>query len=287
MRNLLAAALLCLLAPLASAAVLFSDSFESGDLSAKNEFFQWGTPTRVHVRTDVARTGTHAAMFRFDGTPNVAAGNDAFAELRFKFPTPRTELWLSYYIRLPANYYHRAPVGPANNKFLFLWSKSYRDPGNRLGLQLGLDRVWDRAAKRWITHTGNSVLSWIAYTRNTQVLPATHDAPGHRAVALMVDRETDLNTWMRVLVHWRRASGPGALDGVVEVYKTVNGRTTTVLQQRAVQTWGPDTGGDPAYNFLTDGYLLGWANSGFSERTDIAIDDVELHDSQPCNFTAP
>ena len=103
----------------------------------------------------------------------------------------------------------------------------------------------------------------------------------------MVDRETDLNTWMRVLVHWKRASGPGSHDGVVEVYKVVNGVTTTVLRERGVQSWGPDTGGDPAYNFLTDGYLLGWANSGFTEKTVIAIDDFELHSTQPPDFTPP
>ena len=44
---------------------------------------------------------------------------------------------------------------------------------------------------------------------------------------------------------------------------------------------GLDLFNSAGMNYLNQGYLLGWANSGFDKDTHIFIDDVRFYDTDP------
>lgn len=250
----------------AAADVIFRDGFETGDRSSSTNGFVWSrTGDRVYVSSDTARTGTHSLCFFYLGKPS---GEDSTAEQRFKLGAPRTEIWMQFWVKIPKNYYHRDD-SPSNNKFITLWSKDYTDYGNSVIIGLWSDTHWDNVLKARVTDTGNTVVNW----------GSVGPPKGPSDSTLFIDRATDLGKWIEVTFHWKLASGKGANDGVVELWKGDEDGRRQLFSRHDVPNWGPDDGKDPAYNFLDQGYLFGWANSGFSNDTYFYVDDFTVSTS--------
>jgi hypothetical protein len=79
--------------------------------------------------------------------------------------------------------------------------------------------------------------------------------------------ETDAyrGRWVKIEVHSKAASGPGIADGVLQYYRD----DTAVVDIRNVDSYQP-----LGQNVWKEGYLLGWANSGFSQTTYAFISNV-------------
>ena len=135
----------------------FRDSFESKDLSSTNaNGFKWGQgtnpvitivtqsdkdgPVSVYngkaiydiqdskmpdgtVRDLTAKDGDYSLRFSY------AAGS-SWVEKRFSLGTPQRDLWVRYWIRVPANYTHGTiSTGGVNNKFFSIWMDGYEAKG--------------------------------------------------------------------------------------------------------------------------------------------------------------
>lgn len=136
-----------------------------------------------------------------------------------------------------------------NNKFYVLWQGTYGHArsGNTVNLSY------------WHQSRGNSSLSYS---------PAKDQGTwqqGHIFTEEAIfDKELDRGKWMEIIIHIKIAS-PANNDGIIAVYK--NGReflSVTNLPNHSQN----------GFNYYEYGYLLGWANTGFKERTVMYIDDV-------------
>lgn len=236
--------------------LLFNDSFESGDRSATANGFTWGrsSPNAVVVK-DHPRTGKYSLRCTYAGKES---GLDSTCEQHFSLGDKYTELWIRWSLRIPDNYYHRDD-SPSNNKLLVMWSKDYKDMGNRQSLY-----YWASAAA-----PGSSTMSYVPTRGN-------HLGTG----PVIVNVPQDRGKWIEYTLHWKRASGPEKDDGVVQLWAQKDeSPTTLVFDDHKVKNWGPDFGKDPNYNFLDQGYLMGWSNSGYDSETSFYIDDVTFSSS--------
>ncbi|HEX9893126.1 MAG TPA: hypothetical protein VGA78_04350, partial [Gemmatimonadales bacterium] len=80
--------------------------------------------------------------------------------------------------------------------------------------------------------------------------------------------------WNRFGFHARLASGPGATDGLIEV--SMNGKTLGRYPNLDFRSHGQQ-----AKNYFGNGYLLGWANSGYDATTRFWIGDVIIGPERP------
>src|SRR6185312_8319360 len=82
----------------AGAQTIFSDSFESGDLSHAQGSFKWASHTATSVISGFAHTGTHSLKFSFPaGTPS----QGSWAEQRFNMGANYQELYIEWYAYYP------------------------------------------------------------------------------------------------------------------------------------------------------------------------------------------
>jgi len=245
--------------------VLFADGFEAGYAPKQNNA-GWTntTPVNVTVSTDVAHGGTHSLRFSFPGKVDC---NDASAQQAFTLGRQMTEVWMEYYVYFPAGgeggsarYYHRSQPGckdtSTNNKFFTVYGPNYSGE-TTMSLQ-----TWTTA----VSVPGDTRVN-TAYSkagRNGIWFYSANDDPFVSA--------PDLGHWMQIRVHLRLASF-GQSNGVIEVWKN-GGRilTSTTLD------WYDSTN---SANYMTQGYLMGWSNSGFTQMTNIYLDDFKIIDQNP------
>ena len=252
-RKALAGAIFCV--AMASSAwsndLMFTDSFETGDRSHTSDGFIWSSNSaNATISTEHAHTGRYSLKCSYAGKPS---GLDGSCEQRFKLGGPHTELWVRWYLRIPDNYTHRAD-SPSNNKLLVTWSKDYKDMGNRQSIY-----YWAAS-----DGTGSSTMTYLPTL-------GSHLGRGPTIVSVPADR----GKWFEYTMHWQLASGSGTKDGVLQLWLGKgDAERQLIFDDHKVSNWGPDFGNDPAYNFLDQGYLMGWANSGYEADTAFYIDDV-------------
>lgn len=232
-----------LLSPLVSQAeILFQDGFESGDFSKVSGNAKWGSKNSVTVSPERAKEGAYAAKFHFAGNTSLAANADAFSELRFDVGSLRTDVWIQYELYVPANYQHRNADSSDNNKLFRLWGNTYNDI-EKVGFSMWPSNGLSRAQADWDSGTGMG--------------------PKGASYGSFITA-ADLGKWMTIKIQAKAATAtqPGTLNlwknGVLVI-----DNTNTVNHYR--------TGETHAFRY---GYLLGWSNSGFTETTDLYIDNV-------------
>lgn len=229
--------LCCLLVGAVSGSEIAKDDFESGTLSGP----LWISNASVLVVEGQAVSGTRAARFHFTGKPDPKA--DAWAELRFDLGKPYRDLWFAYALFIPKNYAHRRN---ANNKFFRLWGTDYGDK-EKIGASTWANSPPD----------GFSRLRCDWDSTGGGMGEGGKNHPDFITAA-------DLGRWMRIMIHCEAATAD--VKGTIQIWK--NG---TLIIDNANQVALYKDGGIHAYK---QGYLLGWANSGFTEDTDFYIDDV-------------
>jgi hypothetical protein len=251
---------------------VFEDGFESGDRGGPQNGYAWGSAAGVAVSSARAHSGTYSLKFTYG--PN-GEGDDGWAEQRFVLGAYLSELWVEYYLYIPSNYYHRNDVSSDNNKFFVMWRDQYGS-GNG-DLIVGYETVLASTA-------GDSKLRSYSTRSDTYMVTDLTSLGVAGGDPLISDvgpiRRGD---WTRIRLHFKTASGPGMNDGVVELWAG----DTLILQKLDGDFWYPArlANGNPNPLFddatctLHNGYLLGWSNSGFTELTELFVDDVQFYTS--------
>jgi hypothetical protein len=244
--------------------VVGSDDFESGTFSSAKGGLSWLSYSRnVYVVTDpvtgkktIPAHGSYSAGFSYRAKP---PGEDGTAELRFSINRPMPDIYLSYNVRIPDNFYHR-PENPGNSKWLMLWTNGYED---RVGVTVGWE-YWptsdslgaSKLAYRWVNSSGGS---------------------SHKDLQLFMVPDTHRGRWMTVVIHVRLSSSADKNDGVVEFWRRLDGAAfERIHYAEGLPLWPSD-----GPNGFTHGYLMGWSNSGYSEETTFHIDDFVVSDTWP------
>lgn len=231
------------------AAVIFQDGFEGGNLNARSNGFSWGESRDTAVSRDRAKGGSYALKFTFAGVPS---GQDSFSEQRFYLGANYPDIWVSYDIYIPSNYVHRQQSDSANNKgFLYLWSGDYNKPS---GPGMG-PNFWPQ----------NETTGPASYASH-YVWGPNSGKHFWSAMPRAIDAE-DRGKWVQIVAHYKYASSSNN-DGVAEIWKTRDG-----VQQKLMSITNGDwyVSGQRGFD---QGYLLGWANSGFDQTTVFYIDNV-------------
>jgi hypothetical protein len=246
---LLAAALALVTALPASAEVIFQDGFESANLSARQNNVNWGESQSTSVSSERAMSGSYALKFTFQG---VASGQDSWSEQRFYLGGNYPDVWVKYDLYVPSNYEHRQQSDSANNKgFLYLWSGDYNSPS---GPGLG-PNLWPVNAATGPASEASFYMWGPGWGRhNWTAMPKAIES-------------ADRGQWVTIVSHYKYASSANN-DGVAEVWKTRGG-----VQQKIMSIMNGNwyVSGQRGFD---QGYLLGWANSGFSQTTVFYIDNV-------------
>ena len=232
----------------------FDDDFSRGnhcDRGNGRQGFGWGeaqhhpTDSVVAVR-DAASPSGCALAFIFQGNANPV--DDSWAEQRFRLGKVNgdaaREVFVGFVIHTPANYVHRKPKGPDNNKMLRLWDRDY----NKSMVKVGMSSL----------------------------------RRGEGGSAMIVEYSTGKGTGTYNLGPWNPVFRPGGVDTVGFFVRLSSGTNTP---DGAIRVWwnrrlvydhanlplARDQKAAGAYNGLGNGYLLGWANSGFNERTEFHV----------------
>jgi hypothetical protein len=238
--------------PTSTSTPFFSDSFDNGQRNNASGF-SWGSQTYASVSNERSYSGGYALKFQFAAAP---LGQDGWSEQRFNLGRNVTELWVEYYMFLPTNFVVRNDQ-PANNKFIALWADNYSTEGDLQVITEFEYRDSANAGARMLSLSENYPTSTI------------RDKGYHLSNFLTTSMA---GKWHRVRVHFRASSASQNKDGIYE------GWIGDTLAWRSVDWsfWYP--GGK---NYIRNGYLMGWANSGYAQSTDFFIDDVKFFTTNP------
>lgn len=260
-----------------STANLFSDSFESQDLSASaasvnNVNFQWTSGNRTSVLTQVdsstarrvyptafiqdytdgrdvtAKTGSYSLGVEY-------AANVEMAEQRFAF-TARDEVWFRYWIRVPENFLHNSS-SPSNHKFFALWMDDYSVAG------VGSTLAWEF----WNNGSGGSEMA-VHYSNGNNTVMGPH-LQQTQFISVPADR----GRWMQVVMHIKAATTTESNDGVIEMWRRWEDESDFTKYHEVTDA---DMGIQGAVNGFSAGYLMGYANAPYAEDTWWIVDDFEM-----------
>jgi hypothetical protein len=187
--------------------------------------------------------------FFFKGS---GAEEDSFAEARFALDRAYLHLIINFDMFVPANYVHRDTGNNSdNNKFFRLWLNDYGDQ-EKLGASL--------------RGSGGESLIGTDYS----LYPTWGTSTTIKTRAGFIS-ESDKGQWLTVKLDV--VAPTDSSMGSISIYK--NGEL--FLQDEEVPNL---VLGQQGYQ---KGYLLGWANSGFSTDTYILIDNVRFIDGETDN----
>ena len=290
---------LCAGVTTASAEVIFSDSFETGNLAATSaDGFKWGGPNKTSVVTQDAVDGsvnlydgkgaTHEVLsdlmpdgsdrdyttnfgenslrFRYDAL-NSGAREPEWTEQRFDLGKGYPEIWISYYIRVPLNY-HRGPNSPTqgnnNTWFLLLMGNMSNYNNSEVTLFSNLDRLESWSDGSSIKLSSTIRMGGGGYAGETKgyvnfVTPA------------------DAGRWMEV-IYYLRASPAKGVDGsgAYRMYRRWVDESSATLIDSIDPAYMPITQAsiDAGYNGWGGGYFMGWLNNPYAEETEWLIDNL-------------
>jgi hypothetical protein len=266
-----AAAVLFTFGTFASGDTIISDSFESGDISKTSAHgFKWGNQEVNHVvSADAeasatssgltalessrweAKTGDYALLFRYDA-------GQSWNERRFRFSQPQTEIWMSFWLRVPTNYTHPEKGGSGDNQKLFyLWMDGYSTKGE--GSSVGMEFRGDG--------NGGSYF----YIKNTKGNYTGSGGDSGKAQFITVPR--DRGRWMHLVTHIKSESALGASDGTIGVWRKWEDETDYIQTQNLTNRPIRVASAVPGF---ANGYLMGWANAAYPVDTEFLIDDFVL-----------
>ena len=263
-------------ASISSADPIVEDSFESGDITYTSAGgFRWVNPNFTSVVTEdrvvwghgsdnpqapagsswKARSGGHALRFYY-------LANKWMSEQRFELGQGHDEVWLSYWLRVPVNYYHSTNI----NKFFALWMDGYSQEGQ------GSTAWWGM----WADGKGGSTLAFTWSDGNNSTSNA------YQQYKSFISYPQDQGRWMHVVMRVKAETSSGAKNGEMEFWRRwENERDFTQLHQGQGLPLRKPNGGP---NGWAAGYLLGWANSSYREDTIWLLDDFKVYTERPKMF---
>jgi hypothetical protein len=253
-----------------AAGVIFQDDFESCNLSKTQNNFKWNGSTRSTVNSVNPKGGQCALEFTYQA---VADGLDSFSEQRFYLGANYPDIWVKYDLFVPANYCHRTQSGSStNNKgFVDMWEGAYTA---NAGVAMNPNFWADGSCQSTTT-------MFVSAPRSTD--PFFNNG-GHHYSAEFLDRysikTSDRGKWMEVITHYKYAS-IAKNDGVIQIWLTSQGENRRQILNMTQGNWY--VAGALGFD---NGYLLGWANSGFSQDTKLYIDNI-VFSTDPIGMDPP
>lgn len=271
----------------ASAEVIFSDSFESGDMSTTNpDGFSWDNNNRTSISTTDAScggavpgesvriwsSGPYCDNYGIDQTKdwtaktgknslrfNYPAGVN-WSEQRFDMKTGYKHIYISYWIRVPLNFSRgNTDGGTSNNKWIWIG----QGEKNTVYSKQDSLNLWVRDLKN-----GNSMdvdFQWMrppngAYTNSSKYVNFITPA--------------DAGRWMHIIYDLKFSSVNGAMDGNLIMYRKWEGESsyTRIL---AFENENVPVG-SIGYNGWGGGYILGYANGTYENDTEWLFDDFTI-----------
>lgn len=222
-------------------------------------FTRWVTPTAVVFGSGVVNLPIGSAGdANSDWTPyegNVGlcftwlASDNDMSEQRFFIGQHLSTCWIRYRIRVPVNYSHGS-IGGNNNKWLAVWTNTYDTTGD-VTFQL---RPRDAGG-------GSKLVVQDGGVAQAEVTAADD----------FIVYATDRDRWMHIAYRFIPATGPGANNGVIEVWRKWEGEATwTRLYNKTTARF--QEGGQGIHQ----GYLMGAANGLYAERTEFLLDNFEV-----------
>ena len=256
----------------ALAGEIFSTGFESGSINAGEKLqngFYFKASKNTSVSSENPKTGNYSLKFRF---PAVGSEGNKYssASRHFNLGGHYPDLWIKYDLYIPQNYTHRNSGGPGsyNNKFMMLWAGTY-DGANREGPIIG--------GHFWPNGRGTSTLSAWAVARINGVVKLDKNwncstcGDGKSSHGIV---DEDKGHWMTLVIHTKYASISNN-DGVYEVWKTNwRGETEKLINIHNGPWYATKPNSNEPARGFDQGYLLGWANSGFVEETVLYMDNL-------------
>jgi hypothetical protein len=164
------------------------------------------------------------------------------------------EVWISYDLKIPSNYFHRSSSSMKNNKgFASLWQGHYSPEVKLQGI-----------IEWWPTPSGNSELSLNihGHKRNFDFVDLRYKSLHHNPEGSLAFLPEQFGKWVNVGLHWKAPTAHGAKDGIFEFY--VDGQLKARMTGVDYQKRNPQTSGPIGFN---KGYILGYHNSGYEEQT--------------------
>ena len=96
----------------------------------------------------------------------------------------------------------------------------------------------------------------------------------------LISQANDLGANIDFIVYRKRATSPVANDGLVQIWKEINGAYILIFQKSGYGLFSSTN------NYFDRGYILGWSNSGFDEQTDIILRGYTFYgDNRPVEIT--
>lgn len=271
-------ALVVLMCSSAIAAPFFQDSFESGDMSATHSSgFEWSGNNRTGIVTHEAEVYSNGKVFNpapantdwtaKDGDHSLRFyyyGGNSWAEQRFSLGGSYTDLWFSFWLRVPQNFYH--PVtNPANNKLFAIWMDAYESKGD------GPTAFWNILSDQ----AGGSVVAY-SYSRGS-FRGAGQQLQPKQFIRIPEDR----GRWMKVVIHVKASSTPNQSDGVIELWRKWSNETEFTKYHEDKNAELPIPNAGP--NGWSFGYLMGWANAVYESDTDWLLDEFIVSENSLIN----
>lgn len=231
------------------AQILFEDSFESNDLEKIENGFKWSSPVYTTPTEAIARLGGRSLQFTYKATDENA---DSWAEQRFDLGGYYKDVWVSYDILIPDNYYHRSVPGSTNNKgFLMLWSDDYSKPtGPKIGPEFWPNPDGSSKASIRLSGVGFDKHFWSACPTAIEL--------------------SDRGQWIKVVAHYKYATSANN-DGVAQIWKIYRDGKRKLTCDITDGAWYYPSA--PGFN---KGYILGWSNTGFKETTIFYVDNFKV-----------
>lgn len=246
--------------------LLYSDGFEDVPVGQRvfgrgANGFQWrGGYSTIVVSDDHAYSGTKSLRFDYPGEPDPT--EDSTREQRFILgPEGRTdiaEIWVEFMVRVPDNFEHRAATGATNSKLMLLWGEEYSGPNDA---QVGAN--YQRSTNTR-SHIIVSSLHGDDARRGTQQ---------NQTVKGTIFDEAWFGEWIRLRFHYRLGTGSPGDPTIVRVW-----RDNTLISEMP-QNWNSIIEG--GRNYLRNGYIFGWSNSGYTEDTNFYVDDFRIWTADP------
>lgn len=210
-----------------------------------------------------AISANNAFRFRYVAT---ASDADSTSEARFYLYNPQPELWIEYYLFVPANYDHRNVSGTDNNKFFRIWREpsEYGDAAVKFGLEAGV--------------TGNSKVSTAMIgATNDDTNTSTYYYLSEGQTLISADGPMVIGEWNLVRWHIKCATSRSVADGILNL--TING---TELYSTTTGAFGVSTtafANQSAY--MKSMYFMGYSNSGYTDTTLFLMDDLKMWNQNP------
>lgn len=242
----------------------FTDDFEGAEESF------WSTSNTAEYGQPCPGDPSTGGALVFEYLASGAGSEDDvhWHEKRFRFPLEVRQLEMSYDLYVPENY--EAPS--QNHKSFVLWSGEYGKVKANISV----------SSENWGRSNGASPSVYIGEDGNNYGHVMNDSDP-----IMLVNHA---GRWQRVHVYLELANSPGDY-GRFEIYK--NGEFLTGTHHPDIRDVAyadsPPVQEQIQYadrgNFIDQGYLLGWTNGAFSEKTTFCIDNFSAKASSVISET--